>query len=247
MFSADQAAGLRARFARREPQLVPVLDNPAVQGAEGLLDALVGAYLERGLQVLVVDAGVQAQPASELASVNLAACIEALSDQVGWLDARGLILRHLDARGSAARLAERLKDAAPQADVILLRAPAPELARLLAPPQPQSTRPVLLCDLQPDNLRAAYAGMKWLRERAGVPVFALLLSAPPRLPLAERIARQLADCAERFLGAALPDWAAVGPGKQSSAPLRRLARDCLLCEGVVTPPPQETQAWQRTR
>jgi hypothetical protein len=30
---------------------------------------------------------------------------------------------------------------------------------------------VLLTDLAPENLRAAYAAMKWLRERAGSVVF----------------------------------------------------------------------------
>jgi hypothetical protein len=75
----DQAAGLRALFNPRLGQLVPVVDNPLVAGSEGLLDALVGAYLERGLQVLVVDAGLRARALADLAQINLAACIETLS------------------------------------------------------------------------------------------------------------------------------------------------------------------------
>jgi hypothetical protein len=234
----DQAAGLRALFTPRLGQLVPVVDNPLVAGSEGLLDALVGAYLERGLQVLVVDAGLRARALADLAQINLAACIETLSPQVMWLDARGLVAHHLDARGSAAELLPALQDAAPQADVILLRAPVAELARVLAPPLRQSTRPVLLTDLAPENLRAAYAAMKWLRERAGSVVFGLLVAGSPQLKLTQRIATQLADCAERFLGAALPAWAGITPGRELGNPLRRLARDCLLCEGPLLPPPR---------
>lgn len=229
---SDQAAGLRALFAPRQAQLVPVLDNPQVDGGDALIDALVGAYLERGLQVLVVDAGARARASSDLALLNLAACVEPLSAQVGWLEARGLIAHHLDHRGSAARFSERLLEAAPQADVILLRAPVAELARVLAPPQQrQRTRPVLVTDLQQQNLTAAYAAMKWLNERAGCVVFGLLIAGHPELKLTQRIAHQLADCAERFLGAALPAWAGIEPGKRLSPALRRLARDCLLCEG----------------
>lgn len=225
----DQAAGLRALFQRREPVLVPVLDNPSVEGIDTLLDALVGAYIERGLQVLVVDAGARAQPAGDLALVNLAACIETLSPQVGWLDARGLAAHFLDARGSAAQLLQRLREASPQAEVIVLRAGAAELARILASPHPLPARPVLLTDLQQQNLTAAYAGMKWLAERAGSKVFHLLIAGQPEARLTQRIARQLADTAERFLGVALAGWAGLPPG-HSPAPtlaLRRLAHDGL--------------------
>ncbi len=231
----DQAAGLRAMFASRRAQLVPVIDNPAVEGGEALIDLLVGAYLDRGLQVLVVDAGARAQPVSELAALNLAACIEPLSPQVGWLEARGLVARHLDHRGSAAGLVERLQDAAPQADVLLLRAPAAELARVLAPPQAQATRPILLTDLRQDHLTSAYAGMKWLAERADVRVFGLLVAGQTELPLTQRIARQLGDCAERFLDAALPVWAGLDPLQRISPALRRLARDSLLGEAEALP------------
>jgi flagellar biosynthesis protein FlhG len=224
----DQAAGLRALFRPRQPQWVPVLDSPQCEGAEVVLDALVGAYLERGLNVLVVDAGARARTVSELALLNLAACIEPLSAKVSWLEARGLISHHLDHRGSAARLLPLLAAAAPQADVILLRAGVAEMARVLAPPQAQQTRPVLVTDLQQHNLTAAYSAMKWLRERTSTVVFGLVVAGHPDLALTQRIARQLADCAERFLGAALPNWAALEPGRPKPSPaLRRLARDCL--------------------
>lgn len=231
----DQAAGLRALFARSACKVVPVLDNPAVDGADALLDALVGAYLERGLQVLVVDAGAQAPVFNELALLNLSACIEPLSPQVGWLDARGLVAHHLDARGSASGLLQKLRDAAPQADVVLVRASAAELARLLA--GESGLRPVLLTDGQQINLTAAYAGMKWLSERAGCRVFELLIAGQPEARLTQRIARQLGDTAERFLGVALAGWAALPPGARRaatpSAAWRRIAHAGLQTAAVA--------------
>lgn len=236
--SDDQAAGLRALFAPRRGQLVPLVDNPLLDAGESLIDLLVGAYLERGLQVLVVDAGARAKVAGELAQLNLAACIEPLSAQVGWLDARGLVAAHLDHRGSAARLVERLHEAAPQVDVILLRAPVAELARVIAPGARcrPICRPLVCTDLQQQNLTAAYAAMKWLAERADARVFGLLVAGHPELALTRRIARQLGDCAERFLGAALPSWAGVDPASRITPALRRLARDSLLGdEGADSP------------
>lgn len=230
--SDDQAAGLRALFAPRRAQLVPLVDNPLLEGAEALVDLLVGAYLERGLQVLVVDAGARAKAAGELAQLNLAACIETLSSQVAWLDARGLVAAHLDHRGSASRLLDRLQDAAPRADVILLRAPVAELARVIAPGAHGRPvcRPIVCTDLQQQNLTAAYSAMKWLAERAEARVFGLLVAGHPELALTKRVARQLGDCAERFLGAALPSWAGLEPNRRLNAALRRLARDSLLGE-----------------
>lgn len=231
----DQAAGLRALFARPTSSVVPVLDNPAVDGADALLDALVGAYLERGLKVLVVDAGARAPQVSELALLNLAACIERLSPQVGWLDARGLVAHHLDARGSAAGLLGKLREAAPQADILLLRGSAAELARLLAG-SAATVRPVLLTDGQQQNLTSAYAGMKWLSERAGCRVFQLLVAGQPQARLTQRIVQQLGETAERFLGVALAGWAALPPGSrglQPSTELRRLAHAGLHTEAAA--------------
>lgn len=230
----DQADGLRRLFAPHAGVLVPVLSQPGIEASDLLIDTLVGAYLERGLQVLVVDAGAAARAAPELARINLAACLETLSDDVSMLEARGLVGHYLDAQGSAARLPDALRQAAPHADVILLHAPVAELARVLVG-QP-ACRPILMADLKPEHLTAAYGAMKWLQQRAGCQVFGLLLAGHPKLALTQRIAAQLADCAERFLGAALPVWAALDPlaGLRAapSAELRRLARDSLLGEGL---------------
>ncbi len=228
----DQAEGLRRLFAKPTAQLVPVVASAQLACNDFLLDQLVAAYLERGLTLLVVDAGPRAKAASDMARVNLAACVETLSRQVRWLDARGLPARFLDARGSASGLLSPLYDAALEADVILLHAPVADLARLLH--DSPACRPVVLADLQQNSITAAYAAMKWLHQRAGLPVFALLLGAHPELPLARRMAAQLADTAERFLGAALPSWAAIDPRQNPRSgvgqDLRRLARDCLLTD-----------------
>lgn len=228
----DQAAGLRRLFQAAEGGLVPVVAPSTWEGAEALLDALVGAYLERGLQVLVVDASPAAKPASELVRVRLEACIEPLSADVSYLEARGLIGHFLDVTGAATALLPALRQACPQADVILLFAPAAELARVLT--GGQLCRPIVLVDLQPEHLTDAYAAMKCLHQRAGCRVFGFLVAGPSRLTLVRRMAEQLTHCAERFLGAAVPVWAAVDP-KQGvnallSAELRRLARDSLPIE-----------------
>jgi len=230
----DQAEGLRRMFGAAagggtRATLVPVVAPVALPAGDYLLDQLVGAYLERGLKVLVVDASPRAQPAPELARVDLAACVQRLSSEVRWLEARGLVAHHLDARGQATALREHLADAAPDADVVLLHAPVAELARVL--PGAAHCRPVLLADLEQASITAAYAAMKWLHQRAGLSVFSLLLAGHPQLALTQRVMRQLADTAERFLGVALAESVAVevrtGLRADVAPALRRLARDSL--------------------
>ena len=229
----DQADGLRRLFRAPQALLVPVVAPSNAVAGEFLLDALVGAYLERGLQVLVVDGGRNAKSASELARVNLGACVEPLSADVGFLSARGLVGHYLDAQGQATTLVPALREAMPGAEVILLHLPATELARVLTPAQ--ACRPVLLSGATQADLTEAYLAMKWLHQRAQAKVFGLMLAVPPRTALAQRIGAQLADCAERFLGAALPCVAALDPraGLRTapSAELRRLARDSLVGAG----------------
>jgi hypothetical protein len=59
----------------------------------------------------------------------------------------------------------------------------------------------------------------------------LLLGAAPHSPRAERIAQQIASCADGFLGAVLRDWMHVDPASDVNDPptpaLRRWARDVL--------------------
>jgi flagellar biosynthesis protein FlhG len=77
----------------------------------------------------------------------------------------------------------------------------------------------------------AYAAMKVLTQRAGLVVHDLMLAAAPTSPRAERIAMQIATCADDFLGAVLRDWVQIDPATDASEPptpaLRRWARETL--------------------
>lgn len=225
----DQAHGLRRLFATPKTRFVPVVSNPRVMGAGHLLEGLCTAFAELNLNTLVVDAGEHSPQPSELAHVDLSNCIERLSKNVSYLAARGLPLRHINANGSAASFLEAVSDAAPHADVILLHAPAPELARVVAL---REVRPLLLADTDPHSVTEAYAGMKWLTQRAGLMVYSLLMACHPQLRVATRIAQQLHSCADGFLGAVLRDWACLDPKASQHAPLspelRHLARELLL-------------------
>ena len=229
MLTSDQADGLRRLFAAARARVVPVASNPRVMGAGHLLEGLCAAFAELGLHTLVVDAGEHSPAPSELAQVELAHCVERLSPGVSYLAARGLPLRYTNAQGSAAGFLDAVAGAAPGVDVILLHAPAPELARVIAQ---RELRPLLLADTDPASVTEAYAGMKWLTHRAGLMVYSLLMACHPQLRLAPRIAQQLQSCADGFLGAVLRDWACLDPRASSQAPLapelRHLARELLL-------------------
>lgn len=225
----DQADGLRKLFASSRVRFIPVVSNPHVVGGGALLEGLCAAFAELGLHTLVVDAGEMAPKPAELASVDLASCVERLSKDVSYLAARGLPMRHINANGSAAQFLEVVSDAAPFADVVLLHASAAELARVVAL---REVRPVLLADTDTQSVTHAYAGMKWLTQRAGLMVYSLLLASSPQLRLSDRIAQQISSCADGFLGAVLRDWACLDPKMPVSAPMsaemRHLARELLM-------------------
>ncbi len=224
----DQADGLRKLFAASRVRFIPVVSNPEVLDSGVLLEGLCAAFSEMGLQTLVVDAGELSPAATEMAAVDLSACVERLSRQVSYLAARGLPLRYINANGSAAEFLQALSEAAPQADVMILHAPAAELARVL---NSRELRPVLLADTDARSVTHAYAGMKWLSQRAGIMVYSLLMACHPQLRLAERIAQQISSCGDGFLGAVLRDWACMDPRTPPTAPLspevRHLARELL--------------------
>ena len=92
-------------------------------------------------------------------------------------------------------------------------------------------RPLLLADDRPASVTHAYAAMKLLTQRAGLVVHDLLLGAAKHSPRSERIAMQIATCADDFLGAVLRDWVQIDPACDASeAPsqeLRRLVREQL--------------------
>ena len=114
------------------------------------------------------------------------------------------------------------------ADVVLVHAGASELAALFAR---RAVRPLLLADDRPGSVTHAYAALKLLAQRAGLMAHDLLLAAAPHSPRAERIAMQLARCADDFLGAVLHDCGAHRPGVDArSTPRRqRCAASCATC------------------
>lgn len=229
----DQAHGLRRLFAQAGSRLVPVVSNPHMAFGGVLLERLCSALAEQGARTLVVDAAEGAPAADELAVMGLVDCIERLSPDVSYLAARTLPLRYADSQGSTAPFLQAVLDAAPQADVVLVHAGASELSRLFAR-QTLATqvRPLLLAGDHPASVTHAYASMKLLSLRARLMVFHLVLGAAPGSPRAERIAAQLARCADTFIGALLHDWARVDPASHATeaAPpgLARLARTMLL-------------------
>lgn len=244
----DQAHGLRRLFARQRVTTVPVVSNPHVAFGGIMLERLCAAFGEHGLHVLVVDASERAHLASERALVDLADAIEPLSTQVSYLAARGLPIRYVDATGSTAPFLRALGDAAPRAEVMLVHAPAPDLCRLFA----RSTelaraggdeagvaRPLLMADDRPASVTHAYAALKLLTQRGGMLVHDLLLGAAPHSPRAERIAMQLATCADDFLGAVLRDWVQLDPASHATEPptepLRRLVRERLGVPAAAPP------------
>lgn len=211
----DQADGLRRLFAAARVRHVGVIGNAQVPFAGVLLERLTEAFAALGRRTLVVDAASASPAAHELARVDLGACLEPLAPGVSYLAARGLPMRYVDTRGCAEGLLGALAEAAPQADVVLVHADAAELSRLFLR---RPLRPVLLAADAPAALTEAYAGFKLLAMRNGWLSFDVLLAADPHQPRSERIVNQLASCADRFLGAALHDWAVLDPADNTAFP-----------------------------
>ncbi len=228
----DQADGLRRLFAHAQVHLVPVVSNPHMAFGGVMLERLCSGFAEQGCHTLVIDAGENAPEPSEMAQVDLSECIETLSREVSYLAARGLPLRYVDAQGSTAGFLDAVTRAAPGADVVLVHASATDLCRLFMRGESVTRpRPLLLADDRPVSVTHAYAAMKLLTQRGGLLVHDLLLSAAPSSPRAERIAMQIATCADDFLGAVLRDWMQVDPASDPRATatpaLRRWVRDTL--------------------
>lgn len=240
----DQADGLRRLFAHARVTFIPVVSNPHVAFGGVMLERLCTAFGEHGRHTLVVDAGEHAPAHAEMATMELAECIEGLSSQVSYLAARGLPIRFVDTHGSTAPFLQAVSDAAPHADVVLIHAAATDLARLFAKSE---ARPLLLADDRPASVTHAYAAMKLLTQRAGLVVHDLLLAAAATSPRAERIAMQIASCADDFLGAVLRDWVQIDPATDAtdapSPALRRWARETLQPVQAADPAPVPAQAW----
>jgi hypothetical protein len=233
----DQADGLRRLFAHARACIVPVVSNPNVAFGGVMLERLCTAFAEHGKHTLVIDAAERANAHAEMALLDLAECLEPLSARVSYLAARGLPLRFVDAAGSTNGFLQAVMNAAPQADVLLVHASASDLCRMFARGRDlerdghANVRPLLLADDRPASVTHAYAAMKLLTQRAGLVVHDLLLGAAPQSPRSERIAMQIATCADDFLGAVLRDWVRIDPACDATeAPtpeLRRLVREQL--------------------
>lgn len=219
----DQAQGLRRLFAGRRLRHLVLVANPHVPSSGAVLGRVGDALGALGCRTLVVDAADTAPAPDELAAIDLAAAIETPHPRLAYLAARGLPLRHVDARGSAAGLVDKVAAAAPQVDAMLWHAGAADLVRLFGAQLP---RVLLLAGDAPDSVTHAYAALKLLALRCGLMSFDLLLAAPRRAAIGERIAERLASCADGFLGVALNDRASVDPAVDAGAPddepLRRL-------------------------
>lgn len=227
---ADQADGLRRLFASgRRQRLVPVAFNAHVDCTPILLERLAGAFVELGANTLVVDAADSAPRANAMAEVDLSAAIERLGDNMSYLAARGLPLRHVNTRGSCEAWLSAVETAAPQADVLLLHANTRDLVRLLGR---REVRPVLTSTLDPASLTDAYTSMKLLAQRSGLMTFDLLTAMAGMPKAAQRIAERLADTADSFLGAVVREAVWLDKRDPLTAPatpaLARLAANQLV-------------------
>lgn len=233
----DQADGLRRLFAHARVCVLPVVSNPNVAFGGVMLERLCTAFAEHGRHTLVIDAAERAPAHHEMALLDLAECVEPLSARVSYLAARGLPLRFVDATGSTGAFLQAVIEAAPHCDVLLVHASASDLCRLFSRSARTDRegfgayRPLLLADDRPASVTHAYAAMKLLTQRAGLVVHDLLLGAAKHSPRTERIALQIATCADDFLGAVLRDWVQIDPACDATeAPtpeLRRLVREQL--------------------
>lgn len=212
----DQADGLRRMFAGRQQRVLALVANPYVAFSGVVLDRLAAVLAAPGRQVLVVDASGASPKPHEMAALDLAAGIEAVSPRVSYLPASGLPMAYVDTRGSAGGFIDAVQRAAPKADVVLLHADAQDLARIF---KRRAARPLLIGADHPDSIKHAYAGAKLLAQRCALLTFDLLLAAAPQSPRASSIAESLAGCAETFLGAVLCHTALIDPaGDPAAAP-----------------------------
>jgi hypothetical protein len=242
---SDQAQGLRRLFAHSLVRFVPVVSNPHVVFGGLMLERLCAGFTERGVHTLVVDASERAAGPAEMALLDLASCIEPLSARVSYLAARGLPLKFVDSSGSTEAFLQAASEASPASQVVLVHATPTDLCRLFARQaravDERPVCPLLVADDRPDSVTHAYAAMKLLALRADLKVHDLLLGAAAHSPRAERIAVQLALCADEFLGAVLRDWVRVDPATDAAeAPtpaLRRWVRERLQRAGAEATAP----------
>lgn len=245
LWAGDQADGLRRRFGTRVPRFVPVVSNPELSFGGVLLERLCSAVAARGAHVLVVDASERSSEPKELAHFDLAEGVETLSAQVSYLAARGLAVRYVDSRGSTRAFLDQVALAAPQAQVVLVHAPAGDLARMFSHASMrdagaawhEAPRPLLLCDDRPNGLTQAYTALKLLAQRGSWRAFDLLLCAGDRSERAQAVVQRLSDCADQFLACVLRRCVRVDPTesatREPSRALQELVGELLAAAAPV--------------
>lgn len=211
----DQAAGLRRLFGSWPKRHLALVHNPEMTQSSLAIDRLCGAAAALGLHTLVIDAADNAPAPHEMALIDLPACIERLSDEVSYLAARGLPIRHVDTQGRCGGFLDAAERAAPHADLLLLHAGTVDLARVFAE---RCVRPILLGADSPRAMTEAYASLKRLAMRPGWRAHDLLIVAEPDGPRTARLGPSLAECAERFLGAAIHDCVVLDPRDAAAQP-----------------------------
>jgi flagellar biosynthesis protein FlhG len=253
---SDQADGLRRMFGGGQAVLVPVVANPHVGHQAALLARVADAFAAQGLNTLVVDAADTAPEPGEIAFLDLAACVEPLAPKLAYLAARGLPMQSVDTHGSCARFVPKMMDLVPGVDVVVLHAETRVLCRMLGGREARpvllgsaetdslthayaalkmlSQRLGLMSfDLVLPAMPAATPGVARPDPRAALTRSSSPVRPPVSTPVhrtgptSKQVADRVADCADRFLGAALHDWAAVDPlarfGQPAGADLLRLA------------------------
>jgi len=227
----DQAAGLRRLFGSSRKRFVALVHNDQVPHSALAIDRLCEAAAALGLHTLVADAADNAPAPREMALIDLPSCIERVSDDVSYLAARGLPIRHVDTRGRCGGFLEAIERAAPQADLFLVHADTTDLVRLFAP---RPVRPIIVGADAPSAMTEAYANLKRLALRPGWLAHDLLIVADPQGPRTERLGESLAECAERFLGAAIHDCVVIDPSDHAPGlpdpHLMQLLRDQLALD-----------------
>jgi flagellar biosynthesis protein FlhG len=234
---ADQAQGLRERFAGHGLAWLPLVANPHLADRGQALDPLVAVLVAQGRRVLVVDAAEGSPAPGDMAALDLGACVEPLGERVQYLAARGLPRQHVDLRGSAAGLLPLLAQAAPRADTVLLHAEAADLARLFGG---AGVRALLLSADEPESLKHAYAAAKLLVQRGGHAAFDLLLAGARDAARRQRIADSLAACVDRFLGAVLHGHAGID--RTDDLALQGLVAAQMALAAGAAPTPFDTSA-----
>ncbi len=219
--ATDQAAGLRRMFGASRKRFVALAHNDQIEHSSLVIDRLCGAASALGLHTLVVDAADNAPAPHEMALIDLPSCIEPIAGDVSYLAARGLPIRHVDASGRCGGFLDALEAAAPQADLVLVHAATIDLARLFAH---QRLRPLLVGADTPRAMTEAYASLKRLAQRPGWLAHDLLIVADPHGPRTARLGESLAECAERFLGAAIHDCVVIDPQHDGHAADERLVQ-----------------------